>query len=95
MKIGGTIPSNNTRSTRRRAGTLAPLIYRAAHDIVKMGGKDELGRVHPSQPVTLTSDLYWPAVTFHARVIGQAGGSGAAFTVIPMENPTDNRISVT
>jgi membrane fusion protein (multidrug efflux system) len=71
------------------------LIYRAAHDIIKMGGKDQVGRVHPGQPLTLTSDLYWPAVTFHGLVIGLACGSGAAFAFIPTENPTDNRISVT
>jgi len=56
--------------------------------------EDQLGRVHPGQPVTLTSDMYGPGVTFHGRVIGLAGGSGAAFAVIPAENATGNWISV-
>ena len=56
--------------------------------------ENQLGRVHPGQPVTLTSDLYGHEVTFHGRVIGLAGGSGAAFAIIPAENATGNWISV-
>jgi len=56
--------------------------------------EDQLGRVHPGQAVTLTSDLYWPAIIFRGRVIGLAGGSGAAFAIIPAENATGNWISV-
>ncbi len=56
--------------------------------------EDQLGHVHPGQTVTLTSDLYGPAVTFHGWVAGLAGGSGAAFAVIPAENATGNWISV-
>ncbi len=56
--------------------------------------EDQLGRVHPGQLVTLTSDLYGPTVIFHGRVVGLAGGSGAAFAVIPAENATGNWISV-
>jgi len=56
--------------------------------------EDQLGRVHPGQKVALTSNLYGPGVTFHGRVIGLAGGSGAAFAIIPAENATGNWISV-
>jgi len=56
--------------------------------------EDQLGRVHPGQAVTLTTDLYGSAVIFHGRVAGLAGGSGAAFAVIPAENATGNWISV-
>jgi membrane fusion protein (multidrug efflux system) len=56
--------------------------------------EDQLGRVHPGQLVTLTSDLYGPTVIFHGRVVGLAGGSGGAFAVIPAENATGNWISV-
>ncbi len=56
--------------------------------------ENQLGRVRPGQPVTLTSDLYGQAVIFHGRVVGLAGGSGAAFAIIPAENATGNWISV-
>lgn len=54
----------------------------------------QLTRVHPGQPVTLTSDLYGSHVVFHGRVQGLSGGTGAAFAVIPAQNATGNWIKV-
>ena len=54
----------------------------------------QLTRVRPGQPVTLTSDLYGSGVTFHGRVQGLSGGTGAAFSVIPAQNATGNWIKV-
>jgi membrane fusion protein (multidrug efflux system) len=56
--------------------------------------EDQLGNVHPGQPVTLTSDLYGSGVIFHGRVAGLGGGTGSAFAIIPAENATGNWISV-
>jgi membrane fusion protein (multidrug efflux system) len=56
--------------------------------------EDQLGNVHPGQPVTLTSDLYGSGVVFHGRVAGLGGGTGSAFAVIPAENATGNWIGV-
>jgi membrane fusion protein (multidrug efflux system) len=56
--------------------------------------ESELGRVHPGQAVTLTSDLYGPDVVFHGHVVGLSGGTGAAFAVIPAQNATGNWIKV-
>ncbi len=56
--------------------------------------EDQLARVRPGQPVTLTSDLYGSSVTFHGRVAGLGGGTGAAFAVIPAQNATGNWIKV-
>ena len=56
--------------------------------------EDQLGEVRPGQPVTLTSDLYGSAVTFHGVVAGVGGGTGAAFAVIPAQNATGNWIKV-
>ena len=54
----------------------------------------QLTRVHPGQPVELTSDLYGSKVVFHGRVIGFAGGTGSAFALIPAQNATGNWIKV-
>jgi membrane fusion protein (multidrug efflux system) len=44
--------------------------------------------------VTLTSDLYGDDVVFHGKVAGLAGGTGAAFALIPAQNATGNWIKV-
>jgi membrane fusion protein (multidrug efflux system) len=56
--------------------------------------EDQLGKVHPGQPVTLTSDLYGSSVKFHGRVMGIGGGTGSAFAIIPAQNATGNWIKV-
>lgn len=56
--------------------------------------EDQLSKVRPGQPVTLTSDFYGGDVQFHGRVIGFAGGTGAAFALIPAQNATGNWIKV-
>jgi len=54
----------------------------------------QLRHVHIGQPVVLTSDLYGKSVKFHGHVTGVAGGTGAAFAVIPAQNATGNWIKV-
>jgi membrane fusion protein (multidrug efflux system) len=56
--------------------------------------EDQLGKVRPGQPVTLTCDLYGSSVKFHGRVMGIGGGTGSAFAVIPAQNATGNWIKV-
>lgn len=56
--------------------------------------ESELDGVHIGQSVTLTSDLYGSDVVFHGRVAGIAGGTGAAFAIIPAQNATGNWIKV-
>ena len=56
--------------------------------------EDQLTRVHPGQPVSLTSDLYGSSVKYHGRVAGLGGGTGSAFAVIPAQNATGNWIKV-
>ena len=46
------------------------------------------------QPVELTSDFYGDDVVFHGRVQGFAGGTGAAFSLIPAQNATGNWVKV-
>ncbi len=54
----------------------------------------QLKQVHIGQPVILTSDLYGSGVKYHGRVVGLAGGTGAAFSPLPAQNATGNWIKV-
>lgn len=56
--------------------------------------ENQLTRVRPGQPVTLTSDLYGGDVEYHGRVVGFSGGTGSAFALIPAQNATGNWIKV-
>ena len=54
----------------------------------------QLDKVHPGEPVTLTSDLYGSHVKFHGKVRGLSGGTGSAFSLIPAQNASGNWIKV-
>jgi membrane fusion protein (multidrug efflux system) len=54
----------------------------------------QLAQVRIGQPVTLRSDLYGGAVTYHGTVAGLSGGTGAAFATLPAQNATGNWIKV-
>lgn len=56
--------------------------------------EDQLGKVRPGQPATLKSDFYGGDVVYHGKVIGFAGGTGSAFSLIPAQNATGNWIKV-
>jgi membrane fusion protein (multidrug efflux system) len=56
--------------------------------------ESQLRKVRVGQPVRLTSDLYGGDVVYHGRVQGFAGGTGAAFALIPAQNATGNWIKV-
>jgi membrane fusion protein (multidrug efflux system) len=54
----------------------------------------ELKDIRPGQVATIRSDLY-PDRTFHGAVQSLAGGSGAAFSLLPPQNATGNWVKVT
>ena len=54
----------------------------------------QLRKVRAGQPVNLVSDKYGDGVKFHGTVAGFAGGTGAAFALIPAQNATGNWIKV-
>lgn len=56
--------------------------------------EDQLRKIKPGQPVTLTSDRYGGSVVFHGHVVGFSGGTGSAFAIIPAQNATGNWIKV-
>jgi membrane fusion protein (multidrug efflux system) len=77
------------------AGTPLLLIVPTMSAYVDANFKEvQLKNVRIGQPVTLTSDLYGGDVTFHGRVVGLSGGTGAAFSLIPAQNASGNWIKV-
>src|SRR5258706_585563 len=54
----------------------------------------QLQHVRIGQPVTLTSDLYGGAVTYHGTVIGLGSGTGSAFALLPAQKVTGNCIQI-
>ncbi len=54
----------------------------------------QLKTVSIGQPVELKADLYGGSVTYKGRVMGLAGGTGSAFSLIPSQNATGNWIKV-
>jgi len=54
----------------------------------------QLAKVRPGQSATLVSDLYGNGVEYRGKVVGFAGGTGAAFAVVPAQNATGNWIKV-
>jgi membrane fusion protein (multidrug efflux system) len=54
----------------------------------------QLSKVRLGQPATVISDYWGDGVKFHGTVVGFAGGTGAAFAIIPAQNATGNWIKV-
>ena len=54
----------------------------------------QLRKVRPGQHVEVTSDLYGDSVKYDGVVRGLAGGTGAAFSLIPAQNASGNWIKV-
>ncbi len=56
--------------------------------------ESQLKQMQAGQRVTLHSDLYGGAVTFHGTIEGFEAGTGAAFAALPAQNATGNWIKV-
>lgn len=76
-------------------GSVAMMIVPVGNLYVNANFKeDQLGKVHSGQRATLKSDFYGGDVTYHGKVVGFSGGTGAAFSLIPAQNATGNWIKV-
>lgn len=76
-------------------GTYLLSIIPDKHIVVNANFKEvQLQKLKVGQPVTMRSDLYGSSFTFHGRVVGIAGGTGASFAIIPAQNATGNWIKV-
>jgi membrane fusion protein (multidrug efflux system) len=56
--------------------------------------ESQLGKVRVGQRAKLTADIYGGDVTYDGKVTGLAGGTGAAFSLIPAQNATGNWVKV-
>lgn len=94
--IAGVVTNRTVQVGQRvAAGTPIMTLVPIAQAYVDANFKEnQLARVRPGQPVELTSDYYGGDVVFHGRVTGFAGGTGAAFALIPAQNATGNWIKV-
>ena len=94
--IAGIVAKRNVQVGQRvAAGTPAMTIVPVASAYVDANFKEgQLARVRIGQAAELVSDYYGDDVVFHGRVTGFAGGTGAAFSVIPAQNATGNWIKV-
>ena len=54
----------------------------------------QLRNVRAGMPATVTADLYGSSVTYHGKVTGIGGGTGASMALIPAQNATGNWIKV-
>ena len=94
--IGGVVTNKQVQVGQRiAAGTPIMTIVPVDAAFVDANFKeDQLAAVRPGQPVVLHSDFYGGEVEFRGRVVGFAGGTGAAFSLIPAQNATGNWIKV-
>ena len=94
--VDGVVAKNTTEVGQRVASgaqlmTIVPIQQAYVDANFKEG---QLRGMRLGQAAVLTSDLYGSGVKFHGRIVGLAGGTGAAFAVIPAQNATGNWIKV-
>nr|WP_088310328.1 HlyD family efflux transporter periplasmic adaptor subunit [Novosphingobium sp. B 225] len=94
--ISGVVTGRNVQIGQRiQAGTPVMTLVPLDAMFVDANYKEsQLRGVKPGQKVELTSDFYGSGVTFHGTVKGFAGGTGAAFALIPAQNATGNWVKV-
>lgn len=94
--VDGVVVSRQVQVGQRiAAGTPMMTLVPIADAYVEANFKEtQLKGVRAGHPVLLTSDFYGDRVVYHGRVTGFAGGTGAAFSLIPPQNATGNWIKV-
>ncbi|AYJ86377.1 HlyD family efflux transporter periplasmic adaptor subunit [Sphingomonas paeninsulae] len=94
--IDGVVTNRQVQVGQRvAAGTPIMTLVPLASVYVDANFKEsQFRRIKIGQPVELTSDFYGSGVVYHGRVTGYAGGTGAAFSLIPAQNATGNWIKV-
>ena len=94
--IDGVVTNRQVQIGQRiAAGTPIMTLVPIASAYVDANFKEsQLRHVRPGQKVELTSDYYGGKIVFHGVVKGFAGGTGAAFSLIPAQNATGNWVKV-
>ena len=94
--IDGVVTNKQVQIGQRiAAGTPIMVIVPTDRAFVDANFKEgQFGRLRIGQPAEVTSDFYGGGVVFHGHVVGFAGGTGAAFSLIPAQNASGNWIKV-
>ena len=94
--IAGIVTNRNVQVGQRvPAGAVLMTLVPTTGLFVDANFKEsQLDNLKLGQPVALTSDLHGGSVTYHGKVVGLAGGTGAAFALIPAQNATGNWVKV-
>lgn len=94
--IAGIVTNRNVQVGQRVAGgtPLMTLVPTTGLFVDANFKESQLKTIRTGQPVELKSDLYGGEVVYHGRVTGMAGGTGAAFALIPAQNATGNWVKV-
>ena len=94
--IAGIVTNRNVQVGQRvAAGAVLMTLVPTTGLFVDANFKEsQLAAIRIGQKVELTSDLHGGSVTYHGRVVGLAGGTGAAFALIPAQNATGNWVKV-
>ena len=90
--LGQFVPGSHVQTHNH--GMCEVLGIRIAYQRVKEGLSCLARGLRLGQSVELESDLYGGSVTYHGKVVGMAGGTGAAFALIPAQNATGNWVKV-
>ena len=94
--VDGVVTNRQVQVGQRiAAGAPIMIIVPVATAYVDANFKEsQFKRIRMGQPVELTSDYYGGDVVYRGKVIGIAGGTGAAFSLIPAQNATGNWVKV-
>ncbi|WP_374526639.1 HlyD family efflux transporter periplasmic adaptor subunit [Sphingopyxis sp.] len=94
--VNGVVTNRQVQVGQRiAAGAPIMIIVPVATAYVDANFKEsQFRRIRLGQPVELTSDYYGGDVVYRGKVVGIAGGTGAAFSLIPAQNATGNWVKV-
>ena len=94
--IDGTVTKRQVQLGQRVAqGTPIMTIVPLTQVYIDANFKErQLKGVRVGMPATATADIYGGSITYHGRVAGIAGGTGASMALIPAQNATGNWIKV-
>jgi len=94
--IDGVVTNRQVQVGQRiAAGAPIMILVPVATAFVDANFKEsQFSKIRIGQPVELTSDFYGSDVVYHGQVAGIAGGTGAAFSLIPAQNATGNWVKV-
>ncbi len=94
--IGGTITRRQVQLGQRvTQGQTVMSIVPTTQVYIDANFKErQLRKVRTGMAATITADIYGSDVTYHGKVAGIGGGTGASMAMIPAQNATGNWIKV-